>query len=142
MSRFVAIVGICVEAVVVQFAPLIPALVAFRVVGGLIYHAAPVWLPGCAVALAISAALWLWVLWRSEEALFRTVITLGVGTTLWFFVYFAIFFAYAMFARRDMVSTTHVILLLVSCVAVFYLRRALIRRNAQAEDFARGTQET
>jgi hypothetical protein len=121
---------------------MIPALVAFRVLGGLAYDAAPVWLPGCGIALGISGALWLWILWRSDEPFLRTLATLGIGTTLWFFVYFAIFFVYAMVARHDMVSATHDILLGVCCVAVFYLRRALIRRNGQVEDFARGTQKT
>jgi hypothetical protein len=127
--RFFMTLWLVLKGASVQFATIIPAMVSFHLAGRFFYHSVPAWLPGCAVGLALTAGLWLWIFCRAEEPFLRTLTTLLISTMLWFCFLIAIFRARFMFAHRGSIAQSDVVVLLVSTCAVLWLRHVLIRRN-------------
>jgi len=59
VQRFFATLWLILKGASVQFATIIPAMIAFHLVGRFVYHSTLAWLPGCAIGLGIAAVLWL-----------------------------------------------------------------------------------
>jgi len=133
VRRFFVTFWLVLKGALVQFATIIPAGVGFQLVGRFIYHSTPAWLPGCIGSLAIAAALWVWIFSRAQEPFLRTFTTLAISTVLWFCFLLAIFRARFMFDHHTSVAQSDVLVLFVSGAAVLWLRRVLIRRNAEKD---------
>jgi hypothetical protein len=129
MRRFFPTLWLVLKGASVQFAAIIPALVGFQLVGRFFYHSVPAWLPGCAIGLAVAAALWLWIFLRAEAPFFRTLTTLLISTALWFSLLIAIFRARFVLGHHGSISQSDVLVLCISVAAVLWLRYVLIRRN-------------
>ena len=132
MQRFFATLWVVLKGASVQFAALIPAMVGYHLVGRFVYHSVRTWLPGCAAGLAIAAALWVWYCRGSGYPIGWALVTLLVRTALWFFFLIAVFRARFLFDHHDSVVTSDIFVLLVSVIAVLWLRHVLLRRNKEA----------
>jgi hypothetical protein len=119
VKRFALILGACLEGAAVQFASLIPALIGFHLFAKFFYGGRASLL-GCAIASAIVAALWSWILARADEPVLRTIGTLLISTTLWFFFFVGVLLVYLLFKRHSPLTAMEIILLLVCIVPVFF----------------------
>jgi hypothetical protein len=59
VRSFFATLWLILKGASVQFATIIPAMIAFHLVGRFVYHSILAWLPGCGIGLGIAAVLWL-----------------------------------------------------------------------------------
>ncbi len=88
---------------------------------------------GCGVLLAISALLWLWACWRSEEPALRTLVTLLLHSALVFLFLLGISLLRFMLAHSDWIAAWHIIVLLATVALFWHLRGVAIRRSKETE---------
>jgi hypothetical protein len=60
VQRFFVTSWFSLKGALIQFATIIPAMVGFHLVERFVYHSTAEWLPGCAIGIAIAAALWIY----------------------------------------------------------------------------------
>jgi hypothetical protein len=134
VRRFFVTLWLIRKGASVQFATIIPAMVGFHLVGRFVYHSALAWLPGCAIGLSITAALWLWIFWRAEEPWLHTLSLLLISTALWFCFLIGIFRVRFILDHHDAIGWSDALVIAASGSAVLWLRHILIRRNEEVHD--------
>ena len=95
-------------------------------------------LMGITELLAASSFVWLWICWRSKDQALRTLVTLLLYSTIYFFLFLGVsllaHIAHSLMEMHaDSIAAWHVIVLLATAAILWYLRAVAVRRNKKKD---------